>query len=61
MQIGVLGAGVMGGGIAQVLAIAGYETLCTDISPDALKHAREHATTGRFGLESAVERGKLTR
>ncbi len=61
MRIGVLGAGVMGGGIAQVLAIAGYETLCTDISPDALTQAREHATTGRFGLENAVERGKLTR
>jgi 3-hydroxybutyryl-CoA dehydrogenase len=61
MRIGVVGAGVMGGGIAQVAAIAGYETLCTDIAPAALVQAREHATTGRFGLDSAVERGKLTR
>ena len=36
MRIGVLGAGVMGGGIAQVTAIAGYETVCYDIAPDAL-------------------------
>jgi 3-hydroxybutyryl-CoA dehydrogenase len=61
MRIGVLGAGVMGGGIAQVTAIAGYETVCYDIAADALARGREHATTGRFGLESAVERGKLTR
>jgi 3-hydroxybutyryl-CoA dehydrogenase len=61
MRIGVLGAGVMGGGIAQVTAIAGYDTVCYDISPEALTTAREHVTTGRFGLEGAVERGKLTR
>jgi 3-hydroxybutyryl-CoA dehydrogenase len=60
-RIGVLGAGVMGGGIAQVCAIAGYEVVCYDIAPDALTAAREHATTGRFGLDSAVTRGKLTR
>jgi 3-hydroxybutyryl-CoA dehydrogenase len=61
MRIGVLGAGVMGGGIAQVTAVAGYETVCYDIAPDALARGREHATTGRFGLDSGVDRGKLTR
>jgi 3-hydroxybutyryl-CoA dehydrogenase len=61
MRIGVLGAGVMGGGIAQVAAIAGYETVCYDIAPEALTLGREHATTGRFGLDRAVDRGKLTR
>jgi 3-hydroxyacyl-CoA dehydrogenase len=60
-RIGVLGAGVMGGGIAQVCAIAGYDVVCTDVAPDALTAAREHATTGRFGLDGAVARGKLTR
>ena len=59
--IGVLGAGVMGGGIAQVCAIGGYEVVCYDIDPDALVAGREHATTGRYGIENAVERGKLTR
>lgn len=60
-RIGVLGAGVMGGGIAQVCATAGYDVVCYDIEPAALDAGLEHATTGRFGLESGVERGKLTR
>ena len=60
MRIGVLGAGVMGGGIAQVCAIAGDDVTLYDIAPDALAAAREHATTGRFGLDGAVARGKLT-
>jgi 3-hydroxybutyryl-CoA dehydrogenase len=59
--IGVLGAGVMGGGIAQVCATGGYDVVCYDIAPDALTAGLEHATTGRYGLESGVERGKLTR
>ncbi len=60
-RVGVLGAGVMGSGIAQVCAIAGYEAVCYDVSPDALEHAHEHVTAGRFGLDGAVARGKLTR
>jgi 3-hydroxyacyl-CoA dehydrogenase len=60
-RIGIVGAGVMGSGIAQVLATAGIDTVCHDISPDALARAREHVTTGRYGLERAVERGKLDR
>src|SRR5919106_7103282 len=59
--IGVLGAGVMGSGIAQVAATAGYETICYDVDADALARGREHATTGRYGLERGVERGKLSR
>jgi 3-hydroxybutyryl-CoA dehydrogenase len=61
VRIGVLGAGVMGSGIAQVTAGAGYETVCYDIDADALARGREHVTTGRYGLERGVERGKLTR
>jgi 3-hydroxybutyryl-CoA dehydrogenase len=60
-RIGVLGAGVMGSGIAQVAATAGYETVCYDIDPDALARGREHVTSGRYGLERGVERGKLSR
>jgi 3-hydroxyacyl-CoA dehydrogenase len=59
--VGVLGAGVMGSGIAQVTAIAGFPTVCYDVDADALTRAQEHVTTGRFGLDRAVERGKLTR
>jgi 3-hydroxyacyl-CoA dehydrogenase len=58
--IGILGAGVMGAGIAQVLALAGHEVRCYDVAPEALAKAREVVTTGRFGLRRAVERGKAT-
>ncbi len=59
-RIGVMGAGVMGAGIAQVLAIAGSEVVCYDVSADALEAGRAGVDGGRFGVRSAVERGKLT-
>ena len=59
LRIGVVGAGVMGGGIAQCTAAAGYPTVCTDIAPAALEAARRDAEQGRFGLAGAVARGKL--
>ena len=58
--MGVAGAGVMGSGIAQVLAVAGHEVVCTDLAEGLLDTAREAVETGRFGVRSAVERGKLT-
>lgn len=60
-KVGVLGAGVMGSGIAQVIATAGYETVCYDVDAGALQSGREHITAGRYGLEPGVERGKVTR
>ncbi len=60
-KIGVLGAGVMGSGIAQVTATSGYDTVCFDVDERALEAGREHVTSGRYGLERGVERGKLTR
>jgi 3-hydroxybutyryl-CoA dehydrogenase len=59
LRIGVIGAGVMGGGIAQSTALAGYPTVCTDIAAKALDDAKRDAETGRFGLAGAVARGKL--
>ena len=59
-QIVVVGGGVMGSGIAQVTATAGFATRCIDIDPAALERARESVTTGRYGFERAVERGKVT-
>ena len=59
-RIGVLGAGVMGSGIAQVMAIAGHEVVCYDVADEALEKGRAIVDTGRFGVRSAVERGKLT-
>ena len=60
MRIGVLGAGVMGAGIAQVMAVAGHDVLCHDVSPEAIETARTDVDTGRFGVRSSVARGKLT-
>lgn len=55
-----MGAGVMGSGIAQVMAIAGHEVVCRDLSEDVLDAARDGVDTGRFGVRGAVERGKIT-
>ncbi|MBW2268863.1 MAG: 3-hydroxyacyl-CoA dehydrogenase family protein [Deltaproteobacteria bacterium] len=60
LRAGVIGAGVMGSGIAQSLATGGIDTVCTDISRDALASAREQVQTGRFGFERAIQRGKLS-
>jgi 3-hydroxyacyl-CoA dehydrogenase len=61
MRIGIIGAGVMGSGIAQVLATAGHDAVCMDVAPEALEKARANVTAGRYGLEAAVVRGKLER
>lgn len=61
LRVGVIGAGVMGSGIAQTLAVAGYETVCCDLDPAALERAKLGVVSGRFGMEGAVARGKLTR
>lgn len=56
MIVGVIGAGQMGAGIAQVSAQAGYRTLLSDISVD-------RAEAGKAGiaklLARAVDKGKL--
>ncbi|CAN5853275.1 hypothetical protein BH23GEM5_BH23GEM5_19670 [soil metagenome] len=55
-RVGVLGAGLMGSGIAQVSAQAGYDTTVREVS-DAL-HQRGIAGIGKQ-LGRAVEKGKL--
>ncbi len=61
MTVGVIGAGVMGSGIAQTLAQAGFSTVCCDISEEVIENARETVVSGRYGLDRAIERGKLDR
>jgi 3-hydroxybutyryl-CoA dehydrogenase len=55
--IGVIGAGTMGNGIAQVFAQAGFSVLLHDAAPGAVDRARAaiQKSLGRF-----VEKGKLT-
>lgn len=52
--IGVIGAGQMGSGIAQVVAVAGFDVTLTDINPDALKMAVSQISAN---LEKQVVRG----
>ncbi len=55
--IGVIGSGQMGGGIAQVAAVAGFRTVVFDTAAAALEKCR--ATHAKL-LARAVEKGKMT-
>ena len=56
-RVGVLGCGLMGSGIAQVAATAGYETIARDVT-------KEIGERARGGIEKSlakfVEKGKLS-
>jgi 3-hydroxybutyryl-CoA dehydrogenase len=55
--VGVVGAGTMGHGIAQVFAQAGFTVVLTDVAPPLLERARQsiHKSLNKF-----VEKGGLT-
>jgi 3-hydroxybutyryl-CoA dehydrogenase len=53
--VGVLGAGTMGGGIAQLACLAGARTLLHDPIPEALERG---ASTLRANLAKGAERGR---
>jgi 3-hydroxybutyryl-CoA dehydrogenase len=55
-RIGVIGSGQMGGGIAHVCALAGYDVVVTDINDDALRRGREAIDRN---LSRQVSRGKI--
>jgi 3-hydroxybutyryl-CoA dehydrogenase len=54
--IAVIGAGIMGRGIAHVAALGGYRTILEDILPAALRRAEDEIRTN---LGKGVELGKL--
>tara|TARA_R110000868_G_scaffold237132_4_gene491488 strand:+ start:259966 stop:260922 length:957 start_codon:yes stop_codon:yes gene_type:complete len=56
-QIGVIGAGQMGNGIAHVLAVAGYDVLLNDISQEALDRA---VALVNKNLDRQVQREKIS-
>ena len=58
IKIGVLGAGSMGSGIAQVAATAGHEVMLFDTNQSALQKASEKL---QKILNRLVEKGKIGR
>ncbi len=57
-HIAVIGAGVMGSGVAQVSACAGYTVVVQDVSDLALTKAKASII---FSLGKLTEKGRLTR
>jgi 3-hydroxybutyryl-CoA dehydrogenase len=55
-RVGVIGCGLMGGGIAQVAAMAGFPTVVRDVSETFL--AKGRSGIGR-SLDKLVEKGKI--
>ena len=55
-RVGVLGAGLMGAGIAEVAAKAGYETLVREVTEDL---GRKGLSRIEGSMARAVEKGKL--
>ena len=55
--IAVIGAGIMGRGIAHAAALGGYRTILEDLLPNALRKAE---TEIRSNLDKAVELKKVT-
>jgi 3-hydroxybutyryl-CoA dehydrogenase len=56
-RIGIIGVGLMGAGIAEVCARAGYDTLVREINDEFLAKGLDRIETS---MQSAVQRGKLT-
>lgn len=58
-KIGLLGGGVMGGGIAQVMAVAGFDVVVRDLSDEVLESTKDSIFESKWGMKRAVEVGKL--
>ena len=54
--VAVIGAGIMGRGIAHAAALGGYRTILEDLLPNALRKAEAEI---RANLDKAVELGKV--
>ncbi len=56
-RIGVIGAGLMGSGIAEICARAGYDTLVREINEDFVVKGLERIDQS---MKKAVQRGRLS-
>ena len=55
--IGVIGAGQMGSGIAEVSLASGYKTFMRDVTPEAVERGKKRIMTD---LDKRVQKGKMT-
>jgi 3-hydroxybutyryl-CoA dehydrogenase len=55
-NVGVVGLGTMGAGIAEVLARSGYSVTAVEVNEDALRRGRDHLAKS---TDRAVRRGRL--
>jgi len=60
-KIAVIGFGVMGREITRLCAQHGFKVVARDISDEILKAGVQEIKSGRWGLERAVEKGKITK
>ncbi len=56
-RIGIIGVGLMGAGVAEVCALAGYDTLVREINDEFLTKGLERIEAS---MQTAVNHGKLT-
>ena len=56
-MVAVIGAGIMGRGIAQVAVLGGFDSVLNDISAELLESARSRIEQD---MQAGVDRGKLT-
>lgn len=57
--IGVVGGGVMGGGIAQVMAIGGFNVIVRDLDDETIQKTKDAMFESKWGMKRSVEVGKL--
>ena len=53
--VGIIGAGVMGGGIAQNAILCGTKVLVRDLTDEINEKARDTIVNGRFGIKGGLE------
>jgi len=56
-RIGVVGAGQMGSGIAEVALTSGFDILMRDVTPEAIERGRKRISTD---LDKRVQKGKMS-
>jgi 3-hydroxybutyryl-CoA dehydrogenase len=56
-KVAIIGSGIMGSGVAQVSAVAGYDVVLQDINAEAMGRARSGI---EFSLKKLAEKGKIT-